>query len=339
MRYHPINRPPLVDLRHVLINMAHSLRSTIIAAGLLLAAAAVASSAAGENTAVSSSRNGPLKGKAPTSPVKGGGRRGRIVGGRRVDDYDPSTGVHFIAKLFTPDGNGFYCGGSLISEHPHVLTRAGCNPQVGDVVRLGGARLYDGVVTRVRAKAIHPRYNPVGDVADVAVLTLERIKPWEMRLWRLAPVTLNKKWDRPHGFYLTGYGATDKKARSAGSLQLKRGYQPVAPWWRCRRITRDIRVPGRTRIGLPINQAAQVCLWGSNRSGALCDRDVGGPMFRVKAKYVRADKGRFVKVHVYIQYAISSYWIATPEQRCPQGMPNIGSRVSYYYGWIQRQMK
>lgn len=329
----------MIYLRHALINMARPLRSTIIVASLLLAAAAVVSSAAGQNAAVSNSRDDPLKAKAPASTGKAGRRRGRIVGGRRVDDFDPSTGVHFIAKLFTPDGNGFYCGGSLVSERPHVLTRAGCDPHVGDVVRLGGARLYDGALTRVVAVRKHPKYNPVGDQADIAVLTLRKVKPWEVRVWRLAPVTLNKKWDRPHGFYLTGYGATDKKARSAGSLQLKRGYQPVAPWWRCREITDAIRVRGRKRIGLPINEAAQVCLWGSNRSGALCDRDVGGPMFRVKAKYVRDHTGRSVKVHQYIQYAISSYWIATPRERCPQGMPNIGTRVAYYYQWIQRQMK
>lgn len=317
--------------------MAPLVRPTTLVTGLLLAAAAaVAASAVAENVAVSSSRNEPLKATPPPA-AKSGRRRGRIVGGRRVDDFDQSTGVHFIAKLFTPDG-GFYCGGTVVSDYPHVLTRAGCEPRVGDLVRLGGARLFDGLVTRVRAVAIHPSYSPVGDVADVAVLTLDKVKPWKLRGAGVLPATLNKKWDNPHGLYLTGYGATDKAARSAGSLLLKRGYQPVAPWWRCRQVTNAIRVPGRPRVGLPTNRAAQVCLWGSSRSGALCERDVGGPMFRVKNRLLHHN-GQPKTVRVYELYAISSYWIATVKERCPQGMPNIGSKVAYYHKWIQNQMK
>ncbi|KAK1862531.1 hypothetical protein I4F81_005099 [Pyropia yezoensis] len=313
--------------------MARLIRPTTLVTSLLLVAATAvaASTTSAENVAVSSSRDHPLK--ATPAP----GRRGRIVGGRPVDDLDESTGVHFIAKLFTRD-DGFYCGGTVVSDYPHVLTRAGCSPQVGDIVRLGGARLFDGLVTRVRAVAVHHKYNPVGDVADVAVLTLEKVKPWKLRRAGVLPATLNKKWDNPHGLYLTGYGATDKAAQSAGSLQLKRGYLPVASWTHCRKITDAIRVPGLSRVGLPINPNAQVCLWGSNRSGALCERDVGGPMFRVKNRKINHN-GQTETVRVYELYAISSFWIATTNERCPQGMPNIGSKVAEYYYWIQGQMK
>ncbi|GAB0494710.1 hypothetical protein MMPV_009765 [Pyropia vietnamensis] len=314
--------------------MAPLLRSTALVAGLLLVAtAAVAASTAGEFVAESSSRSDPLKAVLPT-------RRGRIVGGRRVDRFDPSTGVHFIAKLFTKtkNGYGFYCGGTVVSDHPHVLTRAGCHPQVDDLVLLGGARLFNGLEARVQAVAVHPQYDSRGDQADVAVLTLEKISTWKLRRAQILPVKLNKDWDNPRGFYLTGYGATDKAARSAASLQLKRGYQPVASWRTCRKITDAISVPGLPHNGLPVNEKAQVCLQGNSHSGALCERDVGGPMFRVQNRQIR-ENGRLVSVREYELYAISSYWIATVEERCPQGMPNIGTKVAYYYKWIQKQMK
>lgn len=325
--------------RYLTIIMAPVLRPTTLVAGLLLAAvSAVVTCAAGEYMTDSSSRSDPLKVALPlkTKP----GRQGRIVGGRRVDRFDPSTGVQFIAKLFTrtKNGYGFYCGGTVVSDHPHVLTRAGCHPQVGDLVLLGGARLFTGLRAKVQAVAIHPSYDERGDLADLAVLTLHQIPTWKLRREEILPAQLNQRWDNPHGLYLTGFGATDKAARSAGSLQLKRGYQPVASWPTCYKITDLVQVPGLPHHGLPINEDAQVCLQGSNRSGALCERDVGGPMFRVENRLIR-EKGRLVEARVYVLYAISSYWIATETERCPQGKPNVGTKVAFYYKWIHSHMK
>nr|AAA61789.1 Serine protease-like protein; Two of the three residues in the serine protease H/D/S charge relay triad are replaced in this protein by G-98 and P-247, suggesting that it is not a serine protease [Porphyra purpurea] len=303
--------------------MARLTSTTTLIAALLLVAVSFTAVAA-VNTKESSTRKKALKAKAPR------GRSGRIVGGREVDDYDEDTGVHFIAKLFLPDGNGFYCSGSVISKSGHVLTRAGCEPRVNDVVRLGGSRLYNGVVARVAKVSIHPKYDPAGEVADVAVLKLKGVS--ESRLLRagVVPVFLNRVWDNPHGMYFTGYGATDKAAQSAGSLTLKRAYLPVAPWWNCRRITDTVVVPGLSRPGLPISPAAQVCLRGGRGAGALCERDPGGPMYRVSTH-------RGVKI--YTLYAVSSYWIGLgADNRCPRAMPNVGSKVAFYYSWIQNQV-
>jgi len=303
--------------------MARLTRSTTLIASLLLVAASFTAVAAA-NTVESSDRDSPLDAKAPRS------RKGRIVGGRKVDDYDEDTGVHFIAKLFLPDANGFYCSGSVISKSGHVLTRAGCEPRVGDVVRLGGARLYDGVQAWVSKVSIHHQYDPAGDVVDVAVLKIQGVNERELRRAGIVPVFLNRVWDNPHGMYFTGYGATDAAAQSAGSLTLKRAYLPVAPWWNCRRITDTILVPGLPGRGLPISPAAQVCLRGGRGAGALCERDAGGPMYRV-------DSNNGVKF--YTLYAVSSYWVGLgPGNRCPRAMPNVGSKVAFYYNWIMNQM-
>jgi len=296
--------------------------TTLIAALLLIAASFTAVTAV--NTVESSDRKSPLAAKAPRR------RKGRIVGGSEVDDFDADTGVHFIAKLFLPDANGFYCSGSVISKTGHVLTRAGCEPRVNDFVRLGGAHLYGGVQARVAKVSIHYQYDPAGDVADVAVLKLKGVSESQLRRAGIVPVFLNRVWDNPHGMYFTGYGATDAAALSAGSLTLKRAYLPVAPWWNCRRITDKIRVPGLPGLGLPISPAAQVCLRGDDGAGALCERDPGGPMYRV-------DTHGGVKF--YTLYAVSSYWIGLgPGNRCPRAMPNVGSKVAFYYSWIMNQM-
>lgn len=94
-----------------------------------------------------------------------------------------------------------------------------------------------------------------------------------------------------------------------------------------------MRLPGSGKP-LPIDVQAQVCTnFGSAKSGALCQRDVGGPMFRVDTKWLGG-----VKTKVYTLYAVSSFWIGTAAEVCPQGLPNVGTKVAYYKRWIQAAM-
>eukprot|EP00168_Porphyra_purpurea_P002295 TRINITY_DN12641_c0_g1_i1.p1 TRINITY_DN12641_c0_g1~~TRINITY_DN12641_c0_g1_i1.p1 ORF type:complete len:194 (-),score=58.10 TRINITY_DN12641_c0_g1_i1:127-708(-) len=108
-------------------------------------------------------------------------RTGRLVGGRVVSPADANTAAVFFAKLFTPDGLGFFCGASLIDAR-HVLTRAGCRPAVGDIVRVGGTGIFDGLERTVAAVTTHPNYTAVGDLYDVAVVRLAT--PRVRRRWR-----------------------------------------------------------------------------------------------------------------------------------------------------------
>lgn len=266
---------------------------------------------------------------APPTPKPG--RRRRIVGGRRVSKRTPDAGVEFMAAIYTPSG-GFYCGGALIGPN-HVLTRAGCNVVVGDTVRLGSDVLFGGLPTMVTAVMTHPAFQAAGNLNDLAVLKLS--SPGEAALLAAGalPVTLDTAGAAVHGHYIHGFGTTDKAALSAGSFELKRGYQPRVPWGTCLPVLAGVQIaPG---VPLPVVPATQVCTnLGSFMSGALCERDPGGAMFRVDTKWVGG-----VQVKVPIVYAISSYWIAIPGQICPQGMPNVGTLVAPFAGWIAFAMQ
>lgn len=303
------------------------------------AGAAHAAAAADGLTIHSGGRGAPLAATPPPAakpsrarPSTRGGRRGRIVGGRTVSARDPETGEQFMARLFTPDGAGFYCGGSLVSPS-HVLTRAGCHALAGDVVRVGGTALFGGLEYRVVKVTAHPGYVAAGDLNDIAVLTLVAKPEAEMLAAGVVPVKMDTTFDNPHGFYVTGFGATDKAAATAGSLQLKRGYQPLRPWGKCRDIMDTIRLSDGS--ALPIIEAAQVCTnYESHWAGALCERDVGGGMFRADDAWVNG-----VKVKEYTLYAVASYWVGTRTQVCPQGLPNVGTKVAFYKDWIASAMK
>jgi len=62
-----------------------------------------------------------------------------------------------MVKLFLPGGTRFYCSGTMLT-HRSVLTAAHCftggtstaRQAVGDVVRVGGMGLFDGILSYVR---------------------------------------------------------------------------------------------------------------------------------------------------------------------------------------------
>lgn len=324
---------------------SRTLRVLAVAAAVAAVAASVAAQAQvslpPDASVAESNRDSAF---APPTPARGGGRRGggrgstggktrkgRIVGGREVSKLTPDAGVEFMAAIYTPSG-GFYCGGSLIGTN-HVLTRAGCNVLVGDVVRLGSDTLFGGLPSKVTKVITHPGFVAAGDLNDLAVLKLSN--PGEAALVAAGalPITLDTSGANVHGHYIHGFGTTDKQALSAGSFQLKRGYQKRVPFSQCAEVLSAIQIaPG---VPLPTDPKTQVCTnFGSYTSGALCERDPGGAMFRVNTKILGG-----VKVKVPIQYAVASYWIAVPGQKCPQGMPNVGTLVAPFASWIAAAKK
>lgn len=298
------------------------------AAALLAATAAAAASAATPAAAAAKALSLGDAGRANAIDVSAGRpkRRARLVGGRVVSDKDAKTGAVFFTKIFTPDGNGFYCAGSLVGPG-HVLTGAGCGVQVGDLLRVGGADLFSGLEVRVAAVAVHPKYAVLGDLYDVAVLSIAD-PPSEATYLAagVVPVRMNGwKWGegadapRPGAFEVAGFGAVSADAVAAGSLGLKVGTQPLSPWAACKAFT--------DRVPIPVAPATQVCTnVDAAASVTLCERDMGGPLFKVYS---------YGGANVYQLFGVASYWLREAEGAvCPKGLPNVYTRVEAVREWV-----
>lgn len=249
-------------------------------------------------------------------------RSGRLVGGRVVGPNEPNTAAVFFTKIFVPDGLGYFCGGSLLDAR-HVLTRAGCQVQVGDVLRIGGVGIFDGLEYTVGAVANHPQWDTAGDLYDVAVLTIANPPTTaEIASAGLVPVRLNGwVWSeedtvKPESFNVAGFGAVDAAGTTGGSPQLKVGEQPLTPWATCKNITDQIPIP------LAID--AQVCTnMDAAGSTGLCANDMGGPLYITYGS-------------VQQLFGVASYWVASVDgARCPTaGLPNVYTRVEKVRTWV-----
>lgn len=297
------------------------------AAATLLAATAVAAGSAAVPAAAEALSLGNAS-RAHAVDVSAGraARRARLVGGRVVSDADAKTGAVFFTKFFTPDGNGYYCGGSLVGPG-HVLTRAGCGVEVGDLVRVGGADLFSGVEVRVAAVTTHPHYAALGYLYDVAVVTIAEPPSEQTYLAAgVVPVRLNGwRWTeeadspRPRDFLVAGFGAVSADAAAAGSVSLKVGTQPLTPWATCTAYTE--------RVPIPVAPAAQVCTnVGAAASVTLCERDMGGPLFKVY---------EYGGTNVYQLFGVASYWLQeVGGLACVKGLPNVYTRVEAVREWV-----
>lgn len=253
-------------------------------------------------------------------------RSGRLVGGRVVGAAEPNTAAAFFTKIFVPDGLGYFCGGSLLDAR-HVLTRAGCRAQPGDVLRIGGTGIFDGLEHTVAAVANHPQWNATGDLYDVAVLTIANPPTTAaVAAAGLVPVRLNGwAWSeadtvKPEAFTVAGFGAVDEAATTGGSPQLKAGQQPLSPWATCRAIT--------DQIPLPLVIDAQVCTnMDAAGTAGLCANDMGGPLY-IPYEYQGAVS--------FELFGVASYWVASMDGAvCPTaGLPNVFTRVEKVRTWV-----
>jgi len=253
-------------------------------------------------------------------------RTRRLVGGRVVPADAADTAAVFFAKVFTPDGFGFFCGASLLDPR-HVLTRAGCRARVGDVVRVGGVGIFDGLERTVAAVTAHPNYTANGDLYDVAVLRLAN-PPTAAAVAAagLVPVRLNGwAWDeaaavKPTNFTVAGFGAIDAAGETRGSPVLRDGTQRLTPWATCAAVTDQVPIP------LAID--AQVCTnMDAAASTALCANDMGGPL------YIRyAYRGGAV----FQLFGVASYWVAAEGGPLGRGggLPNVYTRVEKVRSWV-----
>lgn len=297
-----------------------------VAAAVAAAAGVPAASFGGANYTIGSSSRATATDLSASRP----GGTARILGGRVVDAAEADSPAVFFTKIFAADGVSLFCGGSLISRR-HVLTRAGCGVLPGDLLRVGGAGVWDGLEVRVAAVATHPDYAPAGHLYDVAVLTMaDPPTAADLDAAGVVPARLNGwVWTegagrKPPDFVVAGFGAVDAAAATLGSVALRVGTQRRSDWAAC--------TPATDSIPVPTVAAAQVCTNAdvAASTASLCSNDGGGPLAR---RYTW--RGRVV----WQLFGVASYWVAHGGgDACAQGLPNVYTRVQFVRQWIWEQM-
>ncbi|OSX70656.1 hypothetical protein BU14_0696s0006 [Porphyra umbilicalis] len=133
-----------------------------------------------------------------------------------------------MVKLFLPGGTRFYCSGTMLT-HRSVLTAAHCftggtstaRQAVGDVVRVGGMGLFDGILSYVEKVDLHPTFDISTYIGDVAVVTLTaNIDPRDAARRGVYPAQLGTPSQIRYGSYirLSGWGVSNKAGRGGGGV-------------------------------------------------------------------------------------------------------------------------
>ncbi|XP_026747806.1 collagenase-like [Trichoplusia ni] len=238
----------------------------------------------------------------------------RIIGGFPTKSTQHTYAVGVLVTLRT--GQLSVCGGTILSQH-RILTAAQCwydgyNQGKKMIIRYGSPRLFGGNSRDVIGVDIHPNFDPLIPIHDIAVLSVN----YNMYFGDYAqPVMLPTKNDVNKTFtgvgaHIVGYGKTGDWS-PIGPAQVRQSVSvPVVSIWNCYET-----------FGY-YDPEKQMCTQG-NAWGA-CTGDVGGPLV-IKNYFNGTD----------LLIGVTS--LVSPVG-CDNGFPNGYTRVTYYLDWILSQL-
>lgn len=245
-------------------------------------------------------------------------KAGRIVGG---NDALPNEAPFFALLLSYDNNKGTWrnlgCGGALISDR-HVLTAAHCvkgRDGSKDAVIVNAYSpfkndpRYPFHFSKVLQIDVHPNFNDVSNVNDVALITFQR--PVQ-NLTRFPPVRLLSPQQTVAAGQISriyGFGQTvPNVTTSIDKLQVVS--IPYIPFSRC-------------ALSYPWSlQPDMICAGQPNSNRDACAGDSGGPM-------------TITQEGVVYQLGVVSWG----EGRCGQtSKPGVYSSVQYHYEWLRRNV-
>lgn len=263
----------------------------------------------------------------------------RIIGGRNVTLNDAEYGGGFFTKLLRQiDQNTyqFYCGGALIGRDK-ILTAAHCYDQtsissaVGDVVRIGGLTLGEGIQRPIIAAVAHPQYRNTGSNLeyDFAILTIgDPPTPAQYREAGIEAAFVNafSRFPRPgRTLTLVGHGDT-RSTESSVPFELGLARVPINAWDQCNSWWVKNGLRGTVRP--EGSDVYQVC-GGLGFQQSSCFGDSGSPLFE------RASiNGRFFnRIFGVVSYGFPD--VANRANRCGLLNPDYYAKVSAARSFIR----
>jgi trypsin len=246
-------------------------------------------------------------------------KQGRIVGG---NDALPSEAPFFTLLLSYDNVRGTWrnlgCGGALISDR-HILTAAHCvkgRDGSKDAIIVNAYSpfkndpRYPFHFSRVMQIDVHPNFNDVSNINDVALITFQR--PIQ-NLTRFPPVRLlSPQQTIAEGQNSKIYGFGQTAPNTTTSIDILQVVNiPYIPFSKC-------------AISYPWSlQPDMICAGQPNSNRDACAGDSGGPM-------------TVVQEGIVYQAGVVS-WGA--EGHCGQTRkPGVYSSVQYHYEWLRRNV-